>query len=103
MGLQPMTRRDEKTSGRAVPMVRVFLLSPEDVAKERTLARQLIDSELPKIPTLRGRLALEMIAWLSSSIRRARGAVTVSAPNERVTSRSQWPLRWSLAPSQARS
>ena len=27
------------------------------------LARQLIDAELPKLPSLRGRLALELIAW----------------------------------------
>ena len=58
-----MARRDEEPARREVPLVRIFLSSPGDVAEERTLARQLIDSELPKLPSLRGRLALELIAW----------------------------------------
>ena len=44
-------------------MVRIFLSSPGDVADERTSARQLIDGELPKLPSFRGRLELELIAW----------------------------------------
>lgn len=58
-----MARRDEEPDRREVPLVRIFLSSPGDVAEERTLARQLIDAELPKLPSLRGRLALELIAW----------------------------------------
>ena len=58
-----MARRDEEPARREVPLVRIFLSSPGDVVEERTLARQLIDAELPKLPSLRGRLALELIAW----------------------------------------
>ncbi len=58
-----MARRDEETTRREIPLVRVFLSSPGDVADERTSARQLIDAELPKLPSLRGRLALQLIAW----------------------------------------
>jgi hypothetical protein len=49
-----MARRDEEPARREVPLVRIFLSSPGDVAEERTLARQLIDSELPKLPSLSG-------------------------------------------------
>ena len=58
-----MTRRVQTTTRREVPVVSIFLSSPGDVAEERKLARQLIDAELPKLPSLRGRLALELIAW----------------------------------------
>ncbi len=58
-----MARRDEAPARREVPVIRIFLSSPGDVADERTQARQLIDNELPKLPSLRGRLALELIAW----------------------------------------
>ena len=58
-----MARRDEEPARREVPLVRIFLSSPGDVADERTSARQLIDAELPKLRSLRGRLALELIAW----------------------------------------
>ena len=58
-----MANGEEKPARRDVPLVRIFLSSPGDVAEERTLARQLIDAELPKLPSLRGRLALELIAW----------------------------------------
>ena len=57
-----MARRDEEPARREVPLVRIFLSSPGDVAEERAMARQLIDAELPKRPSLRGR-ALELIAW----------------------------------------
>ena len=58
-----MARRDEEPARRDVPLVRIFLSSPGDVAEERTLARQLIDSELPKLPSFRERVKLELIAW----------------------------------------
>src|SRR5512134_1937503 len=58
-----MASRDEEPARREVPLVRIFLSSPGDVADERASARQLIDSALPKLPSLRGRLALELIAW----------------------------------------
>jgi hypothetical protein len=58
-----MSTRDTETPPREVPLVRIFLSSPGDVAEERTLARQLIDAELPKLRFLSGRLALELIAW----------------------------------------
>jgi hypothetical protein len=58
-----MARRDEEPARRKVPLVRIFLSSPGEVAEERTLARQLIDAELPKLRFLSGRLALELIAW----------------------------------------
>jgi hypothetical protein len=58
-----MATRDTETPPREVPLVRIFLSSPGDVAEERTLARQLIDAELPKLRFLSGRLALQLIAW----------------------------------------
>ena len=42
--------REKEPARRDVPLVRIFLSSPGDVAEERTLARQLIDAELPKLP-----------------------------------------------------
>ena len=58
-----MARRDGEPARREVPVVRIFLSSPGDVADERTSARQLIDAELPKLPHLRERGKLELIAW----------------------------------------
>lgn len=58
-----IARRDKEPARREVPLVRIFLSSPRDVADERTSARQLIDAELPKLPSLRGKLALQLIAW----------------------------------------
>lgn len=58
-----MARRDKEPARRNVPLVRIFLSSPGDVADERTSARQLIDAELMKLRSLRGKLALELIAW----------------------------------------
>jgi formylglycine-generating enzyme required for sulfatase activity len=60
--MQQVARRETETPPREVPLVRIFLSSPGDVTDERTLARQ-VDAELPKHPSLRGRLALELIAW----------------------------------------
>ena len=58
----PRADRAEQTR-RDVPLVRIFLSSPGDVAEERLLARQLIDSELPKRPHFRERVRLELVAW----------------------------------------
>ena len=44
-------------------MLRIFLSSPGDVAEERSLARELIDSVLPKLAHLRERVKLELVAW----------------------------------------
>ena len=52
-----------ETARRDVPLVRIFLSSPGDVAEERSLARQLIDTVLPKLPYLRERVHLQLIAW----------------------------------------
>src|SRR5688500_1054357 len=41
---------------------RVFLSSPGDVAREREVARRLLE-QLPRKPWLRGRLTLEVVAW----------------------------------------
>ena len=57
-----MGKIGERTGRHEVPLLRIFLSSPGDVAEERELARQLID-ELPKLTWLRGRVALELIAW----------------------------------------
>jgi hypothetical protein len=48
-----MVRRDEEPARGEVPLVRIFLSSPGDVPGERTSARHLIDSELPKLPYFR--------------------------------------------------
>jgi hypothetical protein len=53
----------EDATRRDVPLVRIFLSSPGDVAEERSLALQLIDSVLPKLPHLRERVHLQLIAW----------------------------------------
>lgn len=39
---------DAKTAHSEVVLVRMFCSSPGNVAEERTMARQLIDSDLPK-------------------------------------------------------
>src|SRR5512132_2455130 len=58
-----MARKEAKTPPREVTLVRIFLSSPGDVAEERTLARQFIDSELPKFPHFREKVKFELIAW----------------------------------------
>src|SRR5512135_972638 len=58
-----MARKEAKTPPHEVPLVRIFLSSPGDVAEERTLARQFIDSELPKFPHFREKVKFELIAW----------------------------------------
>jgi hypothetical protein len=57
-----MPRSGEQTD-RVIPLLRIFLSSPGDVAEERRLALHLIDSELAKLPALRGQLGFEPIAW----------------------------------------
>lgn len=47
---------------RLIPSLRIFLSSPGDVEEERRITRELID-QLPKHPFLRGRVALELVAW----------------------------------------
>jgi hypothetical protein len=42
--------------------LRVFLASPGDVGDERALARQVLE-RLPYDPLLRGRIAIEVVAW----------------------------------------
>lgn len=46
-----------------VTLVRTFLSSPGDVAEERKLAREMIDSVLPKLPHFRECVKLELVAW----------------------------------------
>lgn len=58
-----MAAKETDTERPSVPLVRIFLSSPGDVAEERKQARELIDSELMKRPPLSGRLALQVIAW----------------------------------------
>jgi formylglycine-generating enzyme required for sulfatase activity len=48
--------------GEPVPVVRIFLSSPGDVAEERVIARELIEGELQKHPSYHS-LKLEVIAW----------------------------------------
>ncbi len=43
--------------------VRIFVSSPSDVAEERELARELIESTLRKDPVLGRRLWIECVAW----------------------------------------
>ncbi len=58
-----MSAKETDTHRSSVPLVRIFLSSPGDVAEERKQARELIDGELMKRPHLCGRGALELIAW----------------------------------------
>ena len=43
--------------------LRIFLSSPGDVAEERTLARDLIKTELPVDPLIRDRVTLDPVSW----------------------------------------
>jgi hypothetical protein len=43
--------------------LRFFLSSPGDVADERTFARQVIEQELPKEPSLHGHITCEAMCW----------------------------------------
>lgn len=58
-----MAAKETDTQRPSVPLVRIFLSSPGDVAEERKQARELIDGELMKRPHLCGRGALQVIAW----------------------------------------
>ena len=58
-----MPAKETDTHRPSVPLVRIFLSSPGDVAEERKQARELIDGELMKRPHLCGRGALQVIAW----------------------------------------
>src|SRR5512132_3371387 len=58
-----MARKEAETPPHEVSLVRIFLSSPGDVAEERTLARQFIDSELPNSSPFRETVKLELIAW----------------------------------------
>lgn len=42
---------------------RIFLSSPGDVAEERRIAREVIETVLPQRPALRGRASFEVVAW----------------------------------------
>jgi hypothetical protein len=46
-----------------VPVVRIFLSTPSDVAKEHELSRSMIDTELPKLVHFCERMKLGLIAW----------------------------------------
>jgi hypothetical protein len=50
------------TASRIDLRLRVFIASPGDVADERRLARQIL-GQLPYDPLLRGRVAIEIVAW----------------------------------------
>jgi hypothetical protein len=43
--------------------LRIFLSSPGDVAEERNLAQQVIEQELPKDDSLRGKVTCECVRW----------------------------------------
>lgn len=43
--------------------LRIFLSSPGDVARERALAQQVIEQELPKDPLLRDKVTCEVVRW----------------------------------------
>jgi hypothetical protein len=43
--------------------LRIFLSSPGDVAEERNLAQQVVEQELPKDYSLRGKVTCECIRW----------------------------------------
>jgi HEAT repeat protein len=45
-----------------VQRIRVFLSSPGDVADERAIAREVLE-RIPYEPALRGRVAIEVVAW----------------------------------------
>ena len=48
---------------RQVPQFRIFLSSPGDVAEERQIAREVIETVLPQRPALRGKASFEVVAW----------------------------------------
>lgn len=58
-----MAAKETDTQRPNVPLVRIFLSSPGDVAEERGVAREFIKNELPYRPAFRGRVAIELIAW----------------------------------------
>ena len=43
--------------------LRFFISSPGDVARERTLAQEVVEQEIPKDPLLRGQLTCEAVRW----------------------------------------
>jgi len=43
--------------------LRFFISSPGDVARERALAQEVIEQEIPKDPLLRGQLTCEAVRW----------------------------------------
>ena len=60
---RPIAGGKDETTLPEVPVLRIFLSSPGDVAEERSLARELIDSVLPKLAHLRECVKLELVAW----------------------------------------
>src|SRR5688500_19005847 len=48
---------------KSVPLIRIFLSSPGDVHDERNIAKSVILERLPYDPSLRGKVALEIVAW----------------------------------------
>jgi len=62
-GDTPVSQTDQDADAPPdLPCLRVFLASPGDVADERRLAAELIE-QLPRLPELRGRLRVDLIAW----------------------------------------
>jgi hypothetical protein len=47
----------------SLPHFKIFLSSPGDVAEERRSAHRIIESVLPKLPSLRGKATFSAIAW----------------------------------------
>ena len=43
--------------------LRFFISSPGDVARERTLAQEVVEQEIPKDPLLRGQVTCEAVRW----------------------------------------
>ena len=58
-----MAAKETDTQRPNVPLVRIFLSSPGDVAEERAFAREFIKNELPYRPGFLGQIAIELIAW----------------------------------------
>lgn len=58
-----MAAKETDTQRPNVPLVRIFLSSPGDVAEEREVAREFIKNELAYRSGLRDELALQVIAW----------------------------------------
>ena len=57
-----MAAKETDTQRPIVPVVRIFLSSPGDVAEEREFAREFIKNELQYRHGFRGRIAIELIA-----------------------------------------